>query len=475
MDITKIKHNLTQLFCAYFGNQPMSFSEISGSGSDRCYYRISDDNHSAIGVYGRDRGENVCFIELSKIFRGANINVPAIYAESPDNYFYIQEDLGNDSLFARIQNSDESDIRDLIKKCMGNLANIQVSLSESDYNILINKEFSERNIKWDLNYFKYEYLKPAGIMFNENDLEDDFESLCKDLLSINKKYWCFMYRDCQSRNVIINNDEPWWIDYQGGRFGPGLYDAISFLWQAKADFSDQFRDDMLHEYAHAFCSRREGACVDELLSYSSLYILFRTLQVLGAYGFRGLVENRAHFVESIPYALKNLFKLIHEESLNKYPELLRVCVKLVDDQRFNFNQQSNGLTVKVFSFSYKKGYPSDYSGNGGGFIFDCRAMHNPGRYTEYKNLTGRDIPVQQFLEERGEVQSFLASAKDMVNNTVKRYLQRGFSSLQVGFGCTGGQHRSVYCAEKLAHHLKKTFPQARIELIHREQKIETVL
>lgn len=259
------------------------------------------------------------------------------------------------------------------------------------------------------------------------------------------------------------------IDFQGGRKGPVLYDAVSFLWQARAGFSSDFRKKMVEYYALEYC---EGDFIKakKMLTALPLIILFRTLQVLGAYGFRGLVEHRAHFIVSIPGALSNLREMLIEGAVDSYPELKRIVEILIKDHRFSKLELSDKtpLTIEVFSFSYKNGYPDDFSGNGGGFMFDCRAMHNPGRYKQYKELTGRDSEVVDFLEERGEVQAFLSAAWSLTDPAVERYLRRGFNNLQIGFGCTGGQHRSVYCAEATAHHISAFFPEANVVLLHRE-------
>lgn len=133
------------------------------------------------------------------------------------------------------------------------------------------------------------------------------------------------------------------------------------------------------------------------------------------------------------------------------------------------------LTVTIYSFSFKKGIPEDNSGNGGGYVFDCRSTHNPGKYDEYKQLTGLDQPVIDFLEKDGEILEFLSSVYTLVDHHVARFLERGFEHLQVSFGCTGGQHRSVYSAQHTAEHIKEKFPTVSIELIHRERGIQQTL
>lgn len=306
------------------------------------------------------------------------------------------------------------------------------------------------------------------VPFDEELLEDDFERLASRLTGDSAGPWGFMMRDCQSRNVMVSGGKPWWIDFQGGRRGPVAYDVVSMLWQAKAGLSDNEKKELAAVYAAEY-EKITGNDAGLLLDALPLLAFFRTLQVLGAYGFRGLVEKKAHFIESIDPALRNLENLYQRATGDDLPELRRVCSYVCTHSPSP--APHDGLLVKVYSFSYKKGYPADFTGNGGGFMFDCRGMHNPGRYDEYKPFTGLDLPVREFLEERGEVQKFVAEAFDMVSPSVECYLHRGFSDLQVGFGCTGGRHRSVYCADMLARRIAAAFPDAKVMVIHREQNI----
>lgn len=440
---------------------------LAGAGSDREYFRISGSRMpSVIGTYGIDSVENKAFVDLAVAFRKAGANVPGIIAVSDDCSCYLQEDLGAASLLPLLS-GDERLV--LSAKTLRSLASLQTLPSSVWEDAVVARPFSVRLVLWDLNYFKYEFLKPSGLLFDEELLEDDLQALAKDLSGGDHRLWGFMYRDCQSRNVMIRNGEPWWIDFQGGRKGPMMYDAVSFLWQAKAGFTDEERAHLLGVYADAL-SLHTGVDREIILAEVDAMAFLRTLQVLGAYGFRGLVERKSHFIESIPAALRNLENLLAKGVADRYSELKRVCQEAVRS-RFARLKESDGLTVKVFSFSYKKGYPEDLSGNGGGFMFDCRGMHNPGRYDRYKPLTGLDTEVRDFLKERGEVQVFVERAVQMVSPSIERYLQRGFSSLQVGFGCTGGRHRSVYCAQAFAEEVGRLFPDARIELLHREQGI----
>ncbi len=462
---------LHQLAKTFFNSNNLSVEKLPGAGSNRVYYRISELNtgQTVVGVEGTDVNENRSFIYFARLFHSLGLSVPEIYAVSSDDSTYLQEDLGDCQLFSLLSNKCISE--KYIKECMSSLPLIQFASGIDYERCYPAKSLDKRQVIWDLNYFKYCFLKPSGIEFDENALEDDFECFADNLLSVPESMWGFMYRDCQSRNVMIKSDKPYWIDFQSGRRGPCLYDVVSFLWQAKASFDKEFRNNMIEIYLSSCIAN--GIMIDEKTFKTMLpsYVLFRTMQVLGAYGFRGLVEHKSHFVESIPYGIRNLRELLIEGVSNEYKTLNSVLWKLVEKEEYSFPKNNNRLVVSVYSFSYKKGYPIDMSGNGGGFMFDCRAMHNPGRYAEYRLLTGMDDAVKDFLENQREVQPFLQGAWQMTDPAVERYLKRGFTNLQIGFGCTGGQHRSVYCAEATAQHIAEKFPMAQVKLVHREQNI----
>ncbi len=479
---------LSELYRGYAGSAPETVSRLPGAGSGRTYFRLSgkrlengaEDVFSCIGVVGDTSRDCRAFVRLSEVFGKTGINVPCVFAVTDDYMHYIQQDLGSVSLFDLIRTDREeangtAAVGRFVKNALTELAKMQ-SVAPSYWEDLVEyKPFGIRQAMWDLNYFKYEYLRPSGIDIDEDRLEDDFERFAGDLCGSGRCKDGFMYRDFQSRNIMICNTRPYFIDFQGGRRGPGIYDAISFLWQARAGFSDNFRKEMLDHYfgeLSSFTGERRDKKSEHKLA--GMFALFRTLQVLGAYGLRGLVERKAHFIESIPSALKNLKSLVDSGASDRYPELKRICGAVCKDPRFCQNENER-LCVSVFSFSYKKGYPSDFTGNGGGFMFDCRGMHNPGRYAEYKTVTGRDKPVIDFLEDKGEVQKFVLQAVELVSPSIETYLRRGFSNLQIGFGCTGGQHRSVYCAEHAARLLADRYPEAKVVLIHREQGMEAVL
>ena len=472
---------MENLFTAYFGVEPQSCEPLSGSGSNRRYFRLSAEGRSCMGVLGTDARENNAFIRLSEHFRSKGINVPQVYAVSEDGMTYIQEDLGDrmlsDDVAAVLKSggySPDSPVVELLCKTMSMLPAIQFKGAEGlDFSVCYPQPaFDHRMVMFDLNYFKYCFLKPSGLEFDEVRLQDDFERLAQDLLEDSGN--TFLYRDFNARNVMIKDGEPYFIDFQGGRRGPIYYDVASFVWQARFRYPQWLKEKMIDSYLRSLNEYTDAdrAGFDERLR---LFVLFRTLQVLGAYGFRGLVEHKAQFVVSIPPALANLKELI-ADPFGGYPYLMEVLEALTSLPQFAEEESHDGtLEVKVCSFSYRKGLPQDMSGNGGGYAFDCRAIHNPGRYEPYKKLTGRDEPVIRFLEEDGEITEFLSHVYAIVDSHVERYVKRGFSNLMIGFGCTGGQHRSVYSAEHVAHHIASKYPHVRVRLIHREQNIDEVL
>lgn len=459
-------NELTALYKAVAGQAPESITTIAGSGSSRQYFRMSGPVR-AIGVAGVSAEENRRYLLIGEELRRSGLPVPEVLAAGNgefDNQYYLLSDAGVTSVFDLISaGRGESKVAEAMR-LLGRLHSAPGLVERLSSQIDLKRLAAV--VPFDLNYFKYEFLKPCGVEFDEFALEGDFRNLCNMVENLADDV--LVYRDFQSRNVVVGPDgDLTLIDFQGALRGTGLYDAVSFLYQAKAGFSSEFRRAMFEEYFRERYGRLpSGNDWEEV----RLMALLRTLQVLGAYGFRGLVQRKSHFLGSIRPALRNLDALLNEGVADGLPELKRVAKLLCRDPRFN-ETQSSGLVVTVQSFSYKSGYPDDLSGNGGGFVFDCRGLHNPGRYDEYKPLTGMDRPVIEFLEARGEVQPFLEAAMAMVDQAVERYLSRGFTSLQVSFGCTGGRHRSVYCAESMAAHLAAIFPDALIILIHREQGI----
>lgn len=471
-------NELERLFQQITGRKPTEFLELTPTGSNRHYYRLVNDRISLIGVIGTSPEENKAYITLARHFYELKLPVPQLLAVSPDGMTYLQEDMGDTLLFDYISQGRENGTfsdseKQMLHETIKMLPRFQVNgAKELDFSVCYPQpEFNERSVFWDLNYFKYYFLKPSGTEFQENRLEDDFVRFSEVLLQSPTN--TFMYRDFQSRNVMIKNEMPYFIDFQGGRKGPVHYDIASFLWQAKAQYPTELKEELLQTYIQAL---RELMPVDEKRFREQLnhFVLFRTLQVLGAYGFRGYFEQKPHFLQSIPYALSNLKAILSEQTNPQYPYLIEILNTMTDNMEGEEKESSQkSLTVKVYSFSYRKGIPADTSGNGGGFVFDCRAIHNPGKYEQYKSLTGLDAPVIEFLEKDGEILTFLDRAYELAGASVARYVERGFDSLMVCFGCTGGQHRSVYSAQKMAEHIHKKYG-VKVELCHREQNINEV-
>ncbi|MDR1646407.1 MAG: phosphotransferase [Tannerellaceae bacterium] len=469
-----ITDELNGLYCTYTGVHAGKITELPSSGSNRRYFRLKGEGKDLIGVYGTSFEENGAFIYASDHFRKKQLPVPEVYIHSDDKRFYLQEDLGDTLLFDAIGKGrqtghfDENE-RLLLRKTIALLPSIQLAGAEGfDFSRCYPQpEFNRRSVLWDLNYFKYCFLKATGLDFQESRLEDDFQQMSEALLCDATE--TFLYRDFQSRNVMIRDGEPWFIDFQGGCRGPLYYDVASFLWQAKANFTPELRRELLNEYMQAL---NNFQTVDETAFLGRLrhFVLFRSLQTLGAYGFRGYFEKKPHFMQSVPFAIANLRTLL-DEDYPEYPYLCTILRRLTCLKQFTESLHKSILEVHIVSFAYKKGIPDDASGNGGGFVFDCRAINNPGKYERYNHFTGLDEPVVRFLEEEGEIAAFLAHAYAMVDVSVARYIRRGFTNLMVCFGCTGGQHRSVYSAQQLAGHLHKKF-DVKIRLTHREQNIE---
>lgn len=480
---------LIELFEAFSGRKPSSIDAIPPTGSNRRYFRIYDSERSYIGVVGTCASENRCFAAMSAHFHSKGIKVPCVLAMSGDGNCYIQEDLGRYTLFEAVASGRNSGNysdgeKALLKKTIMQLPKIQFEGGRDfDYsNCFQENKLSRRQVIFDLNYFKYCFLKAVKNDFHEASLQDDFEQLADDILasdnSINpfKEGPTFLYRDFQARNVMLRDGEPYFIDFQGGMQGPVYYDLAAFVYQAKAAYPEDFREELIAAYLQ---SLGQYADFDEtsFRRRLSLFVLFRTIQVLGCYGFRGYFEGKVYFVESVPYALANLRNLIGEAPSvldRDYPYLVPLLREIAYRKDYlPLEDDDKRLVVKVSSFSFRKGIPEDRSGNGGGYVFDCRGMHNPGRYPEYKDMSGLDEPVIRFLEEHGQVQEFVAGAMAMVAPHVECFVRRGFSSLCVNFGCTGGHHRSVYSAEHFAMALKEKFGESiRVHLVHREHGID---
>ena len=464
---------LTDLFTSFTGKPHETIEALPSSGSNRKYYRLNAGETSLIGVYGESREENHAFIALAGHFRKQGLNVPRVLAVSGDESCYLQEDLGDSVLFDRIKAGRNTGVfshgeKELLHKTIALLADIQyLGARDLDFSVCYPlPAFNLRSVMWDLNYFKYNFLKTTGMEFLEDQLENDFDKMAEILLK--DETHTFMYRDFQSRNVMLMEDEPYFIDFQGGRKGPVYYDLASFLWQAKANLPADLREELIDTY---ITSHRKYQPVEETTFREQLrhFVLFRTLQVLGAYGFRGYFEKKPHFIQSVPFALNNLRELL-EEGFEEYPYLCRMLREMCELKQFA-DSRKRELEVRIYSFAYKKGIPDDSSGNGGGYVFDCRAINNPGKFERYNNVTGLDESVIRFLEEDGEIVTFLDNIYPLIDQHVKRYMERNFTNLMISFGCTGGQHRSVYAAQHVAEYISKKFG-VKVSLVHREQNLE---
>ncbi len=471
-----MKQTLATLYENYAHTQPDTIVPLAQSGSNRRYYRITAGTTTCIGVEGVSIAENRAFVALARHFAAQQLPVPRVLACADDFSCYLQQDLGALSLFDALADGRTSGIysekeKQLLRKTVALLPDVQFRGAHGlDFSVCYPlAAFDARLVAFDLNYFKYCFLKPAGLEFDEVALQNDFDRFAELLLA--DDFHTFMYRDFQARNVMLNAcEEPYLIDFQGGLRGPIYYDVASFLWQAKANYPSDLRRELIAVYLQKL-SEYQPVDEQQFMHRLRYFVLFRTLQVLGAYGFRGLVERKAHFLQSVPFAMANLRELL-AQPFAEMPYLCQILRSLTEMPKWQrtYIATPGRLTVRIFSFSYKKGIPDDLSGNGGGYVFDCRATHNPGRYEAYKKSTGMDADVIDFLEKDGEITVFLQSVYALADAHVARYLQRGFTDLMFSFGCTGGQHRSVYAAEHLAQHLAAKFG-IDIILEHREQQV----
>ena len=453
---------LKRLFEVHYGFPAQDLQPLQGQlgGSGRAIVRLAGEGISAIGVMYPVREENIAFLEFSKHFYRHGLPVPEIYTEDLNQGAYLEEDLGDTTLFDYLgSNRTDGSIApgaiEAYRKVVAMLPRFQVEAGRNlNYKVCYPRAgFDRQSISWDLNYFKYYFLRLAGVLFNEQALEQDFSRLTKFLLGANHDY--FLYRDFQSRNVMLRDGQPFFLDYQGGRKGALQYDIASLLYDGKADLPPELRQELLDYYLDCLSGHIKldrGAFMEHYYAY----VYVRIMQALGAYGFRGFYERKPHFLRSVPYALKNLRWLAHQVKLPiALPELLEAFHSLLASEKLQgLASSAQALTVRIFSFSFHSEAPVDNSGNGGGFVFDGRCLPNPGREEQFRALTGRDAPVIDYLNRQNSVHQFLAGVLSLVDGSVRAYQERGFKSLMVSFGCTGGQHRSVYLAEQLADHLR---------------------
>jgi aminoglycoside/choline kinase family phosphotransferase len=478
---------LQNLFEKHFHAPVRRVQSLQGQfgGSGRKIIRLTSEEYSAIGILSESQEENACFLEFSRHFRKHGLPVPEIYEEDLSHGAYLEEDLGDTTLFEFLSTHRAGDIisppaAEAYRKVVALLPRFQVEAGRDlNYGVCYPRAiFDEQSIAWDLNYFKYYFLKLAGVPFHEQPLEDDFRRLTKFLLTANLDY--FLYRDFQSRNIMLRDGDPYFLDYQGGRRGALQYDIASLLYDAKADLPPDFREQLLDLYL----GRLAGFLKldrEEFMRHYYAYVYVRIMQALGAYGFRGFYERKPHFLQSVPYALKNLRWLLQNVRLPiSLPTLMEAFSSLVASEKLqgltseklqSLSHQEQNLVVRIYSFSFGRGIPKDETGHGGGFVFDARSIPNPGREERFRPLTGKDAAVIHYLEQQEGAHQFLASVVSLVDASVNTYQSRGFTSLTVSFGCTGGQHRSVYFAEQLAKHLRG---RNGVEVIVRHTELENL-
>ena len=470
-----LKPLLEQLYFRHFQELPSNIDELAASGSSRKYYRLSSAHHQAIAAYNNDRKENQAFISFTRHFEKHHLPVPTVWQEDLENNLYLLNDLGDETLFSYLEKHRKEGFSEktisLYKDVLDELLRFQTEASaDMDYSVCYPRDkFDKQSMMWDLNYFKYYFLKLAHINFDEQKLEDDFNVFAEYLLQADSHY--FLYRDFQSRNIMIHEGKLFFIDYQGGRRGALQYDVASLLYDAKADIPQETREQLLDYYISSL-KKKIQINESEFRQYYYGYVLVRIMQAMGAYGFRGYYEKKVHFLKSIPFAIANLKWILENTKLPvETPTLAFVFEQIISSEKLSSyaDDKKDLLTVRINSFSFKKGYPSDPGGNGGGFVFDCRALPNPGRYEEYKLLTGKDKAVKDYLEKYQEVEAFFGNTSMLACQSVENYLSRGFSNLMISYGCTGGQHRSVYFAERLAKFLGSKY-DLNILVNHHEQK-----
>lgn len=466
---------MTTLFEQWAGEPCINTYQLTANGSNRLYYRLEGETKKCIAAINDDIRENEAFFYFAKELKSRGINVPEVYAVSDDRRTYIQEDLGNVTLYTYISSRKSNNVdvsqpmKELYMKAIDELIKIQHVCNDVDFSKSYPRpRFDRQALQWDLNYFKYYFLRLFHIPFDEQLLEQDYQTFIDYLLDENCNY--FMFRDFQSRNIMLRDDDMYFIDFQGARQGAAEYDLASLLYSSKSDVPDEMRNELL-EYYISSRKEQDGDAFDAEAFRSKFYgyVLARILQAMGAYGFRGIIEKKEHFVKSIPFAVTNLRKIISCIQFPiEIPHLLSVLKYITDLPEYSKN--TDGLTVTIFSFSYRKSIPFDKSGNGGGYVFDCRALPNPGLYDEYKQLNGRDKEVKGFFLQYPETEQYLNNLFALVDQSVESYMSRGYTRLMLNFGCTGGRHRSVYCAEQTALHLNEKYEDSiTVNVFHLEQ------
>lgn len=471
---------IRNIFIEWNGKKADFIQKLPQTASYREYYRISFNGNTVIGVFNEDLKENEAFISFSNTFQGLDLNVPKVLRTDLENSVYLLSDLGDKTLYSIIHSKKHNynsspELIALYKNALEHLQRFQIIADKKiDYNYCYPRaKFDRQSILWDLNYFKYDFLKLGKIGFDEQLLENEFQKFSEFVASVNTDY--FLYRDFQSRNIMVKDDEIYFIDYQGGRKGALQYDVASLLYDAKAEIPNILREELLNHYLDKLESNYGLSRAEFIKSYYA-FVLIRIMQAMGAYGFRGLFEKKVHLIKSILPARKNLKYLLENGKLDfDIPHLHQVFENIIISDEFNIYEDrvlpNNKLSITITSFSYKREIPIDLADNGGGYIFDCRGLNNPGRLLEFKLLNGRSKKVIKFLKENSDADDFISNTYPLVDSTIETYLKRGFKNLMINFGCTGGQHRSVYCADEMFKYLKNKY-DINVFLSHIEQGIK---
>jgi aminoglycoside/choline kinase family phosphotransferase len=464
---------LIKLYTSQYGNPPERIEEIPLAVSTRRYFRLHGHDTTIVGTYSPDIRETIAFTSFATHFRTKGIQVPEIICVSDDHECYLQSDLGDQRMHELVVSRPSKELRDSdlanYKLAIDQLVKLQIEGYEGlDFSISVPRPaFDHQSVMWDLNHFKYYFLKPLGIAFDENELEEAFKDYANYLSQLPNDG--FMFRDFQTRNIMMLEGRTWFIDFQGGRKGPLQYDLASLVFEAKAGLSYIDRDKLINYYISVLAKYRT---IDQLQFKREFYIvaLIRILQVLGTYGLRGVVEKKAVFLQSTPNGLKNLdflLKNLEDSPIRKdFRSVLKQVVGCIGAFQ-SLPDKFEGLTVRVTSFSYRKPLPDDISGNGGGFVYDCRFLHNPGLYEDLKHMTGLDTEIQDFLQNKSEAPAYIESIKGQLNSVIAEYKSRNYDNLMVSFGCTGGRHRSVYSARMITDWLRKQ-EGIRVLEVHRE-------
>ena len=460
---------ISELFRQWAGEEATCVTPLTANASGRQYWRMEGSQCRCVAAVAHDVRENEAFFHFARQLGERGVRVPEVYAIAPSRTAYLQQDLGDVTAYSYLRHNKQAgeEARTLYGRILDDLAEMQRKTRGMDFSCAYPRPSMDRQAyQWDFNYFKYDFLKLLHVPFDEELLERDFATLIDYLLEGDNGF--FVHRDFQTRNIMLHSStgQLYIIDFQGCRSGSPLYDAASLLYSSRCELSYEQRDEQLERFLEQVAtlvhSSRKAL---EPRFYAQ--VAARMMQAMGAYGYRGLFERKEAFMQALPTAIATLRHLRASHPLPlRLPELDRVMEHLLAMPELT--KEEDKLTVRLFSFSYKRGLPTDPGGNGGGHVFDCRALPNPGRYDQYRELCGKDLPVIRFMDSHAETEAFFGHAAALVQQSVDNYVERHFSSLMVCFGCTGGRHRSVYFAERMAALLRQR-KDIRVVLRHCEQ------